>query len=294
MLMIPAVILNGVSVVTMIKRPQLRKKISYFLIMMQSVADLSVGLLSIPLFSYLCFTETTGSGNCIQNLLLLRASVLPLSISIWVLTAMTVERFIGVLYPLRHRTLVTKKRIHIFVSCGTSLTTVLIALSFLRDGLFKLSYSLVVFIFLFVTIFAYSKIFLTIRRRQIPGTNNKDKHSVIKEMKLVKSCFLVVACFFLCFFGAGIINSMALKRNDYFVLRSWATTLVLANSSLNSLILFWYRPLLKNEAQKVLKSVGCSHESASRRHVRSVQWTWIGLFHSSWLWKRVHEDQMKS
>ncbi len=264
-LIIPTVILNGVSVVTILKCPQLKEKVPYFLIIMQSVADLAVGLLSLPLFSYICFTETQGSINCVRSLLLLRVSVVPLCLSIWVLTAMTVERCIGVLHPLRHRTLVTKKRIFVFVSCGALLTIVLIAFSFLQRGLFETFYSVYALIFILVTIFVYTKIFLTIRKRQIPGNatgnteTNKDKHSFLKEIKLAKSCFLVVACFFLCFFGAGIINIMSFQRSHYVVLRSWATALVTVNSSLNSLIFFWCRPLLRNEARKVLKSVRNYH-----------------------------------
>jgi hypothetical protein len=108
LLIIATVILNGVSVVTIFKCALLKEKISYFLIMMQSVADLTVGLISLPSFIIYCsFTiATTRSIHCTEILLLERLAALPTLISITTLLAMTVERYFGVLHPLKHRTLI--------------------------------------------------------------------------------------------------------------------------------------------------------------------------------------------
>ena len=196
-LIIPTVILNGVSVLTILKCPQLKEKISYFLIMMQSSADLAIGLLSIPSLSYICFMETAGATTCVQQLLLMRVIALPIILSMWILTAMTMERYFGVLHPLRHRTLVTKKRIFTFVSCAELLTMVLTVLSFLQEGLFENFSSVFLFLFLLVSIFVYTKIYLTIRKRKNPGnvvenTDTNNKHRFLKEIKLVKS--IVLSC----------------------------------------------------------------------------------------------------
>jgi hypothetical protein len=115
----------------------------------------------------------------------------------WILTAMTMERYFGVLHPLRHRTLVTKKRIFTFVSCAELLTTVLTVLSFLQEGLFENLGSVFLFLFLLVSIFVYTKIYLTIRKRKNPGnvvenTDTNNKHRFLKEIKLVKS--IVLSC----------------------------------------------------------------------------------------------------
>jgi hypothetical protein len=79
LLIIATVILNGVSVVTIFKCALLKEKISYFLIMMQSVADLTVGLISLPSFIIYCsFTiATTRSIHCTEILLLERLAALP-------------------------------------------------------------------------------------------------------------------------------------------------------------------------------------------------------------------------
>lgn len=263
-LIIPTVILNGLSVVVILKCPQLKEKISYFLVMMQSVADLIVGFLTLPSLSYICISEIIGPVTCVPHVLLLRTMFAPYFLSIWILTTMTVERYIGVLYPLRHRTVVTKKRIVIFVLCGVVMLPVLTAITFFHGYLFERLFSIYLFIFILFAVFTYTKIFLAIRNRNIRGnfventaseTHKKDKRVFLKEIKLVKSCFLVAVCFFLCLFSAGIVNVINLDRHDLIMLRPWVTIPLMFNSSLNSLIFFWCKPLLKNEARKVFKCI---------------------------------------
>ena len=120
--MIPSVALNGVSVITVWKCPQLKQKISHFLLMMQSVTDLTVGLVSLPALGILGLsTVITGSVHCVGQVLMSKLISLLVLVSTLTLFTMTMERYFGVLHPLRHRTLITKKRILVFYSCGTSL-----------------------------------------------------------------------------------------------------------------------------------------------------------------------------
>lgn len=69
--------LNAISVVTIRKSSQLKGKVCYFVILVQSAVDLGVGLLSIPLFiSYLIF-PFLNTGNCTVIILAIGASYLP-------------------------------------------------------------------------------------------------------------------------------------------------------------------------------------------------------------------------
>ena len=120
-LIIPTVILNGLSIITIFKCPQLKEKNSYFLIMIQSVPDLAVGLWSLPTLSVLLRSKTRESAECFWLHLLGGSTAVPTLISSTTLFAMTVDRYFGVLHPLKHRTLITKKRILIFCSCAASL-----------------------------------------------------------------------------------------------------------------------------------------------------------------------------
>ena len=185
---------------------------------------------------------------------------------------MTVDRYFGVLHPLKHRTLITKKRILVFCCCSAPLMILMYALSLLRVGPAERFISVVLFMLLFVTGFVYTRIFLAMKSRQPPGivgqlnnvheaeqsavTKRHIKSNILKQIRMAKSCFIVVVCFLVCFFG-GIAISLPHGLNIYekYALKSWSKVMVLFNSSLNSIIFFWTRPLLRNEAWKTLKKV---------------------------------------
>jgi hypothetical protein len=101
-LIIPTILLNGVSDVTIMKCPQLKEKIAYFLIMVHLLADLAVGFVTLPLFSYVCITQTFGTVDCFRQRLILNIMNIPFSISLTILAAMTVDRYMSILHPLKH------------------------------------------------------------------------------------------------------------------------------------------------------------------------------------------------
>jgi hypothetical protein len=115
----------------------------------------------------------------------------------------------------------------------------------------------IMFLFILLAIFVYTKIYIAIKTRKSPGNvqgntavKNQNERKFVTEIKLVKSCFLAVACFLLCFFAATVIFlfERQLERADYTALKMWAGTPTMLNSSLNSVIFFWTRPILRKEA----------------------------------------------
>ena len=119
-------------------------------------------------------------------------------------------------------------------------------------------------LFLLLSIFVYTKIYFALKRLKHPGNvgdngtqNNQNRLNFVKKLKLVKTCFLVVACFLLCFLAAVVILIFQpyVEGPGFSVLKMWAGTVMMLNSSLNSVIFFWTRPLLRNEAFKVLKKM---------------------------------------
>ena len=272
LLTIPAVTLNGVSVITILKCPQLKQKIAYFLLMMQSITDLTVGLISLPALGILgLLTATTGSVHCVGRVLMSRLIPLLVLVSTLTLFTMTMERYFGVLHPLKHRTLITKKRILVFFSCGASLMFAIATSSIIfGNQMLNIATSISMATLLFVAAFVYTKIFKVIRNKGCPGnpypnnisaaeqpsSNRQSSRNFLKDIKLVKSCYLAVVCFSVCFL-AGIVTAVPFSFStlSWEVFRSWSTSLIMLNSSLNSIIFFWNRPLLRNEAKKVLKNL---------------------------------------
>ena len=157
--------------------------------------------------------------------------------------------------------------------CGAALLLIaMFGLSLLHVELVSRFVSIILLMFFFVATFVYTKIFLAIKSREPPGNvhdlnitrgtekrqakNRQIRGSILKQIQMAKSCFLVVLCFVVCF-CVGITFALPYDLNIYkrYALKSWAKVTVFLNSSLNSIIFFWTRLLLRNEARITLKNI---------------------------------------
>ena len=118
LLMIPTILLNAVAIVTILKSSQLMSKPCYFIILVQSVIDLAVGVVGIPLLIFYLASGTGGIKNCLAGRLALSSTTLPSMISCVILSALALERYIAILHSYAYSTQVTKKRLLIYVGCG--------------------------------------------------------------------------------------------------------------------------------------------------------------------------------
>ena len=264
-LILPTTLLNGISVFTIMKCPQLKQKVAYFLIMTQSLADLTVGFVSLPLISYICFDRKLEFAYCFWPQVMVRLMILPFLLSLITLTVMSVERYISIVHPTKHRNMVTKRKITKFLvgGCLFMLTT-MFALTFLPNKILGGLLIIVMALFLLLAIFVYTNIFFVVQKlnppRSIGNTsalNSQNKRSFLKKIQQAKSCFLAVGCFFGCFFAGIFLLSSSSNADEahLFVSRAWAAAVMNLNSSLNSVIFFWARPLLRNETLKTLKNM---------------------------------------
>ena len=114
-LIIPTVLLNGTSVIAILKCSQLNTKVYFFLVLVQSIIDLTVGLLGLPLFVVVLATELFGSVNCVVSVVAERIMSLPSSFAIGTLIALTFERYMGLIHPFSYVAKVTKKRMLTFI-----------------------------------------------------------------------------------------------------------------------------------------------------------------------------------
>ena len=191
-----------------------------------------------------------------------------MALSLLMLCGLSFERYMSVVYPLVHRAKVTKRRMFKFF-CFANMLSFLIISSFAEHSL---SLPRVIFatggsMCLLFIVFVYTSIFLTARKRLNPGnrpgvaiptdeSDTKYKTRFIKELKLAKSCFLVVCTFGVCFLPSTILASSLfshVERDTFLGVWSWAHFLSGLNSCFISIIFFWSKPMLRKEASKVLK-----------------------------------------
>jgi hypothetical protein len=267
--MIPTILLNAAAIITILKSSQLNSKPCYFIILVQSVIDLAVGVLGIPLLIFYLASGLGGITNCVAATLALKSTLLPTLTSCITLFALTTERYIAILHPYAYSTRVTKKRLLIFVGCGAVLAILLFFFFLDQPELYYICViTLVMLILAFVT-FAYIKIYLVVRKlsrspnrpHDPAAQENTTKMKVfLGQIKHAKSCFMVVVCFgVLCFLpGAIALTFMpTLKQIERRAILVWLYRLSFLNSSVNSLIFFWSKTMLRKEAVKKLNSL-CS------------------------------------
>ena len=270
-LVVTIVGLNGVSILTIVKTPVLKQKVCYFLILVQSCVDLTVGVIGLPLHIYFLISELLSVASCFINFLAIQITLCMNGLSLVVLSAITLERYYGILHPLLHRTKMTKRKIRIYIIFVSLFMFFSIVLWFTYSTLFAVvTYAALVLLLLFTT-FAYARIFvvgrqklghsrnrLAVAEQNQAGLGLNEKRSFLRELKLAKSCFLVLICYVVCFIPGPMVYLIA-PENDTpgirRIKRSWIMSLFALNSSLNSLIFFWAKPMLRNEAKKVLKKL---------------------------------------
>jgi hypothetical protein len=268
-LIISTILLNAVSIITILKSSQLKRKPCYFIILVQTFIDLAVGVFAIPLFVTFLASQVNGVSNCVAAFISLRLAFPPVGASIITLSALTVERYVAILHPYSYIKLVTKKRILIYVASGSVLVLFVASLSVLVRRLIHYFSSAIILLFFVLTTFAHTKIFLVIRslsqnsqnrpHDHVSTGNLKKKKLLLREIKQAKSCFIIVTCFVGCLFPTVVaFLSFAFKLLDRFnaeAIRIWAISFLMSNSSVNSALFFWTKKMLRKEARKVLKTL---------------------------------------
>ena len=89
LLIIPTILLNAVAILTIVKSSQLKSKPCYFIILVQSIIDLAVGVFSIPLMIFFQASEIGGATDCVAVTLAFRSTLLPTVTSCVAISALT-------------------------------------------------------------------------------------------------------------------------------------------------------------------------------------------------------------
>ena len=186
--------------------------------------------------SYHCFSQAFRNTNCFRHRFVLSFTILPFLLSFITLTVISLERYMGILYPIKHRYMVTKRKIKLFlVGRWLFMLIAMVALLSLQSEMFHVFLSICMALFLLLVIFVYTRIFFVIQKRNTPGnvgdisaSNSQNKRTFLKTLQQAKSCFLAVGCFVVCL-AAGIclLSSWFNVDKIHIVgLRAWAGAVI--------------------------------------------------------------------
>ena len=261
-LFVSTVLLNAVAVITIWKRTQLINKHCYFVIFVQSLVDLAIGFTALPIEFFFLLVPFINVDFCIAVILVRSTAVLLSSMSIVTLSALTIERYIGVIHPYSYEK-VTKSRIVKFVLGEFFiLLTITVASFFSQYEIIKYAGIGVLAIFLIFITFAYGGIYLETRRLSrsevrpdIEGAQNRDRKLKFREIKRAMSCFMVVISFLALIVPYSLfpIFNRQFGLSNFNVYFWWSATLLNSSGSINSVIFFMRNTVLRKEAMKVIK-----------------------------------------
>ena len=185
---------------------------------------------------------------CIAFIFAIRTTTLTTGLSLVRLSALTTERYLGIVHPIYHRANVTKKRVLTCVFLGVFVVLLFTVASFLpRFEIIKTGGLVALLLFFVVNTIAYIKMHLVARKVVVskvkPGNGttkeNKKKTRLRREIKHAISCFLAVVCFL--FLTPYTLQPLFVQfgENIWSAYLWYSLSLLILNSSVNSIICFW-------------------------------------------------------
>lgn len=263
------IFLNSVSVLAFWKSIQLRRKITNFLIFVLSLNDLAVGLFAGPLYILLLAREMTLMRSSDDVNYINLASVLFFTgMSFETPIVMSFERYLGIVHPLFHKTKVNKEHLIKCLVVTWIVGGLQILLLFFSYGDFFVQLKTVeVIVCMILLPYMYVKIYLTVQRSRDIGLrvfqnrvcpeeapHFKEK-SLLQNLKLAKSCFLVIISSYVCFLPVCVVTIIRSQSEVAYMATNWSQTILLLNSCSNSILFFWRNNCLCKEA---LILIGCA------------------------------------
>ena len=234
-----------VCIAVLYTSPRLRRCSNYLLVSL-AIADLIVTMVCEPLVVGIV-AKKTFFNDCAPNLELayVVSSNFSCSASVMHLAAISVDRFLAVIFPLRHGRIMKTHGLKVMLIVVWGVATVFASLRvpFLKEtaymvvAMFIISYVLVIGCYLSITI----SVFLLRRRKKQASTQGRTVRISVSskaERRFASTLAIVIGVFTACWFPMIVVFFAAGKSlvKMYGTAYMWIRTLALLNSAMNFLI----------------------------------------------------------
>ena len=236
-----------------------------------ALSDLFVGIFLEPLLVMALTTVEYGSFfPCYYSIIVFVFIGIPLFfVSLFTLTAVSVDRLLALLLGIRYRQVVTFKRVLLFVICFWTLSVVLPFGRFLNPNFLPYYGSIAVTLCLVISTCCHSRIYQKLLRHQAQiqehvhqgQQNGHAPLNIARYRKTVSSALWVQFTVLACYLPTGILLAlMAVKGATLSLLIVWTftTTLTLLNSSLNPILYCWKMREVRRAVIDTIKNISCS------------------------------------
>ena len=235
-----------------------------------ATTDLGVGVISQPLFIIhvvsvinkrwkLCFVS--------ERLAYITAAAL-CGVSVFTLTAISVDRLLALTLRMRYRELVTLKRIRLVIVFIWFLSFANALLYLWDQRIFLIGCFIVIVAAVLIATICYFKIYLVLRQQKSRVEDNLNQGrrggaaslNVEKYKKTVLSALWVHITLVACNLPYAVVTTVKTVRGNtpsLFVVEAFAATLVFLNSSLNPVLYCWKIKEVRQAVKQTLANFRC-------------------------------------
>lgn len=260
-LMFISIIGNALVLVAILRTSSLHSPSTVFLCCL-AVSDLLVGCVAQPVY---VATELHGGPSLYHAMFTLTA--LTCGVSLCVMAAISVDRFIALHCHMRYPNLTTTKRV-IYTSATLWIINILLSsLSFWNIDVYFLAIAIGIAICISVSSVSYIRIYRIVRQHRIQihfqqqavqRLNAAESMQMLRLKKSVINTFLYFLCMTLCY--SPLFTSMlilAMKQDT----KVWnlADTVCFMNSSINPFLYCWRLRELRTAILNTLRKIICKH-----------------------------------
>ncbi len=175
---------NTMVLLAYIKSPLLCKKLSSIFVINLAVTDWLIGIIVHPLLMIFFVQIINDDSSCMLPSLLVVVIPILIMVSLFSVVGATAERFLAIVYPLYHRTELTKTRLRMFVLLSWAYAVSWISILFLRKENIKTYVTLNGVLPIIMTTFViilWIYIFITIKGQSVVGNTSVSHRQTILQ-----------------------------------------------------------------------------------------------------------------
>jgi len=267
-LSVTAVLGNALILIALHKESSLHPP-SKLLLHSLATTDLCVGLIAEPLSVAYGMSVVNEHRNICFHLSVtsfLTGCILG-GVSVATLTELSVDRLLALLLGLRYRQVVTLKRMYLIVIATWVITAAFSGMVFLNPLITLWYGTIAIPLYLTISIFSYTKIFLTLRQHNtqiqshnVQQENQTNQLNIARYKKALSTAIWLQLTLVACYLPYGVVTALRVKSGlseTVHHVRIYTTTLVYLNSSLNPILYCWKLDEVKQAVKDTIRQVLC-------------------------------------
>ncbi|XP_078345507.1 melanocyte-stimulating hormone receptor-like [Oculina patagonica] len=260
-LILMAIFGNALVLAAIIRTPSIRST-SMIMLCSLAVSDFLVGLITQPLYIVKELTE-----NRVLDILWDTLAYSFCGVSLLIITAVSVDRFLALHYHMRYANIVTISRVKytmVIIWCINFFSSVFY---FLNDFVYHFIIAVITGICLVISTFSYILIYRIVRRHQfqihaqqqvVQWSSAENDINILRMKKSAINTFIFYIILVICFLPLYILLTLhGISHKPWPAEWNFATTLVFTNSSINPFLYCWRLRELRRAAVKTSRKMLC-------------------------------------